>query len=82
VVGGLSPDDLVVDIGANDGTLLSKFDCETVGVEPTGQACRIAGSTYREFFSEALAWRIVESTARRRSSPPATCSRTSRTSAT
>jgi hypothetical protein len=59
-VGGLSPDDLVVDIGANDGTLLSKFDCETVGVEPTGQACRIAGSTYREFFSEALAWRIVE----------------------
>jgi predicted TPR repeat methyltransferase len=59
-VGGLGPDDLVVDIGANDGTLLSKFDCETVGVEPTGQACRIAGSTYREFFSEALAWRIVE----------------------
>jgi hypothetical protein len=59
-VGGLSPDDLVVDIGANDGTLLSKFDCETVGVEPTGQACRIAGSTYREFFSEALAWRIVD----------------------
>jgi hypothetical protein len=59
-MGGLGPDDLVVDIGANDGTLLSKFDCETVGVEPTGQACRIAGSTYREFFSEALAHRIVD----------------------
>jgi hypothetical protein len=59
-LGGLCADDLVVDIGANDGTLLSKFDCRTVGVEPTGQACRIPGPSYREFFSEALARQIVE----------------------
>lgn len=61
-VGGLAPMDLVVDIGANDGTLLSKFlgKCRTVGVEPTGQARRIAGAAYQEFFSEALARRILE----------------------
>lgn len=55
--------DLVVDIGANDGTLLSKFepyDCRTIGVEPTGQAEHIEGPAYREFFSEALAARIVD----------------------
>jgi hypothetical protein len=59
-LGGLCADDLVVDIGANDGTLLSKFDCRTVGVEPTGQAARIGGFAYQEFFSEALARQIVE----------------------
>jgi hypothetical protein len=58
-LGGLCADDLVVDIGANDGTLLSKFDCRTVGVEPTWQAERIAGPAYREFFTEKLARRIV-----------------------
>jgi hypothetical protein len=54
-------DDLVVDIGANDGTLLSKFmgRCRTVGVEPTGQARRIAGPAYRDFFSERIAKRIL-----------------------
>jgi SAM-dependent methyltransferase len=52
--------DLVVDIGANDGTLLSKFGCRTVGVEPTGQADKIEGPSYNEFFSERLAERIVE----------------------
>jgi SAM-dependent methyltransferase len=54
------PRDLVVDIGANDGTLLSKFRCRTVGVEPTGQASKIRGPVYNEFFSERLAERIVE----------------------
>lgn len=60
LAGGLEvgPDDLVVDIGANDGTLLSKFDCRTVGVEPTGQAEKIDGPVYREFFSEDVAERI------------------------
>lgn len=52
------PDDLVVDIGANDGTLLSKFDCRTVGVEPTGQAQKIDGPAYEAFFTEALAREI------------------------
>jgi SAM-dependent methyltransferase len=50
----------VVDIGANDGTLLSKFHgWRTVGVEPTRQAERIAGPAYQDFFTEALAERIV-----------------------
>jgi hypothetical protein len=58
-VHGLEPTDLVVDIGANDGTLLSKFHCRTVGVEPTGQAQKINGPTYEEFFTAELAGRIL-----------------------
>jgi hypothetical protein len=54
----LAADDLVVDIGANDGTLLSKFACRTVGVEPTGQARKIDGAVYEEFFTENLARHI------------------------
>jgi len=51
--------DLVVDVGANDGTLLRKFSgCRTVGVEPTMQAHRIDGPFYRAFFTEALAEQI------------------------
>jgi SAM-dependent methyltransferase len=53
---------LVVDIGANDGTLLGKFrDCRIVGVEPTAQAWKIQApkeSVYGEFFTEELARRI------------------------
>jgi hypothetical protein len=57
---GLDRGDLVVDIGANDGTLLSKFDgCRTVGVEPTGQAAKIDGPAYRAFFTNNLAQRIL-----------------------
>jgi hypothetical protein len=57
---GLVPDDLVVDIGANDGTLLRKFagSCRIVGVEPTRQAHRIDGPFYRAFFNEDLAKQI------------------------
>jgi hypothetical protein len=58
----LGPDDLVVDIGANDGTLLSKFTgvgCRTLGVEPTAQADKILGPVCRGFFSEALARSVV-----------------------
>jgi hypothetical protein len=60
-VEGFVRDDLVVDIGANDGTLLSKFDgCRTVGVEPTRQAQHIqADFAYRAFFDAKLAERIV-----------------------
>lgn len=50
--------DLVVDIGANDGTLLRKFSHRTVGVEPTMQADRIYGPFYRAFFTEQLARQI------------------------
>lgn len=59
--------DLVVDIGANDGTLLralsphSPDDLRLAAVEPTNQArkCREAGfATYQEFFTEATARKI------------------------
>jgi hypothetical protein len=57
---GMDWNDLVVDIGANDGTLLDKFSgCPTIGVEPTGQAQRSSTLIYEEFFTEALAHRIV-----------------------
>jgi hypothetical protein len=57
---GITENDLVVDIGANDGTLLSKFRCRTVGIEPTWQARRIRGTAYQEFFTQRLARRIRE----------------------
>jgi hypothetical protein len=57
-MGGLVADDLVVDIGANDGTLLSKFDCRTVGVEPTGQVEKINGPVYQTFFDRLTAEQI------------------------
>jgi 2-polyprenyl-3-methyl-5-hydroxy-6-metoxy-1,4-benzoquinol methylase len=58
---GLAPDDLVVDIGANDGTLLRKFAGQrTVGVEPTDQAERIDGPSYQLFFDEGVAETIRE----------------------
>ena len=56
----------VVDIGCNDGSLLSIFqrhDALTIGVEPTG-ACLEAKHkghvTYNEYFSETLARTILE----------------------
>jgi len=59
----LSPGDTVVDIGANDGTLLSGFSggVRRVAVEPTDQArkCRQAGMlTYQEFFTATTARHI------------------------
>lgn len=58
----LGPGDLVVDIGANDGTLLEAFGgVRRVGIEPTGQAarCEAKGITVcREFFTADVARRI------------------------
>lgn len=59
----LSANDVVVDIGANDGTLLAAFpaDQHVVAVEPTDQArkCRDMGmATYPEFWTAGLAQRI------------------------
>lgn len=56
----LSPGDLVVDIGCNDGTLLAEFGgaFRRAGVEPTDQAAKMAGkdiSVCREFFSAHVA---------------------------
>lgn len=64
---GLTPGDLVVDIGSNDGTLLSGFKergMRVLGVEPTN-ICRIAREvgidTIQTFFDEAVAKSIVKS---------------------
>ena len=59
----LAPGDVVVDIGANDGTLLSGFGggLRRVAVEPTNQAikCRTQGMvTYQEFFTAGTAAHI------------------------
>ena len=56
----LEPEDLVVDIGANDGTLLSCFGdrVRRIGVEPTNQAskCRQKGIlTHQGFFTPGTA---------------------------
>jgi hypothetical protein len=61
----LRENDLVVDIGANDGTLLEAFPqaCTKVAVEPTRQAlkCQSKGmNVYQDFFTSYLAWRIVQ----------------------
>ena len=63
--GAYVKDDLVVDIGSNDGTLLSSFKkrgARVVGIEPTG-AARVANKnrikTYEEFFSIASAKNVV-----------------------
>ena len=63
---GISAGALCVDIGSNDGTLLTGFarhGCRTLGVEPTNIA-QIARSengieTIQEFFTESLARDIV-----------------------
>lgn len=54
--GLLSPGDLVVDIGANDGTLLAEFSgaFNRLGVEPTDQAKKCAGRgilVWQNYFS-------------------------------
>jgi hypothetical protein len=60
----LSRGDLVVDIGANDGTLLRQFrqDVRRIGVEPTNQVrkCTSHGvMAYQEFFTAGLAEKIL-----------------------
>ncbi len=56
--------DLVVDIGANDGTLLSAFrgDLRRIAVEPTRQIerCEPGITTYQEFFTARLAGEIYD----------------------
>jgi 2-polyprenyl-3-methyl-5-hydroxy-6-metoxy-1,4-benzoquinol methylase len=56
----LFPEDLVVDIGANDGTLITQFPPEVrrIAVEPTDQAakCRARDiTTWQEFFTCEIA---------------------------
>lgn len=63
---GLGPDDLVVDIGSNVGTLLEAFRAagtRILGVDPASNIVRIAEKrgveTINEFFSAEVAERIV-----------------------
>lgn len=62
---GLGPNDLAVDLGSNDGTLLQGFAEEGIrvlGVEPTNIAdIAVANGvpTIKEYFSEAVAEQIV-----------------------
>lgn len=60
-----SAGDLVIDIGANDGTLLAGFpgDRRRVAVEPTDQALKCLAKgipAYRSFFSRELARKMRE----------------------
>jgi hypothetical protein len=57
----------VLDIGANDGSLLgimkSKTGCETIGVDPTNAVKQSSGridNAYCEFFSSETAYKILE----------------------
>ena len=63
---GLGKDDLVVDIGSNDGTLISNFQKgghRILGIEPTDVA-RIANErgidTIQRYFSKEVAREVVE----------------------
>ncbi|MDE5461759.1 class I SAM-dependent methyltransferase [Bradyrhizobium sp. CSS354] len=63
---GLKPDELVVDIGSNDGTLLSGFKrrgMRVLGIEPTniGRIAQEQGiETLQAFFDEETARKVVE----------------------
>ncbi len=62
---GLHPDDLIVDIGSNDGTLLSNFRAHRVqGIEPTevgGLANARGIPTIKTFFNREVAAQVRES---------------------
>jgi hypothetical protein len=60
-----APEALVVDIGSNDGTFLSRFKAlglRTIGVDPASNIARIANAcgieTINDFFGETVAHRI------------------------
>ena len=63
---GLSSDDLIVDVGSNDGTLLSNFKkggCRVLGIEPTdvGEIARKAGiNTVRAYFGPDIVPEIIK----------------------
>ncbi len=63
---GLGPQDLVVDIGSNDGTWLKQyapFGCRVLGVEAAGNVADLAKAagvpTWQRFFNEACATDIL-----------------------
>jgi SAM-dependent methyltransferase len=69
---GIGGSDLVIDVGANDGTLLTPFaelGCKTLGIEPS-QAADVATSRgitmIKDYFSRETAQRAVEQHGRAR----------------
>lgn len=60
----LTKDDLVIDIGGNDGCLLKNFDCRTLNVEPArnvAKQARVSGiETVEKFFTAQTAWDILQ----------------------
>jgi len=63
---GLRPDDLVVDVGSNDGTWLKQYapyGCRVLGVEAAGNVAQLALDagvpTWSRFFNEACARDIL-----------------------
>src|SRR5258706_5279788 len=60
----VGPSELIVDIGANDGTFLKAYGDDwrlrRLAVEPTNQIRKCPYPGYQEFFTAALARRIVE----------------------
>ena len=61
---GLGPDDLVVDIGSNDGTWLKQYDgCRVLGIEAAGNVAALATAdgvpTWNRFFNEDCARDIL-----------------------
>lgn len=63
---GLGPNDLVVDIGSNDGTWLKQYDhigCRILGVEAAANVARMAEAagvpTWNRFFNETCARDIL-----------------------
>lgn len=61
---GLHSDSYVVEIGGNDGTMLKRFDCETLNVEPSRNVARAAldrgVSTFIGRFQECVLARRVD----------------------
>ena len=82
---GLGANDLVVDIGSNDGTLLSNFQNggqRVLGIEPTdvGDIANSSGiPTLKRYFGAKWRARSSATTGRRASSPPPIALRISRT---
>lgn len=64
----VSSDDLVVDIGSSDGTLLNEFKnqsgCKIIGIEPAANIATIANEagvpTLNKFFDKSTATKILE----------------------
>lgn len=59
----LCSDDLIIDIGSNDGTFLKNFKCRRIGVDPAENIAKQANlngvKTFPCFFTADSAWKIL-----------------------